>query len=227
MADFTVGAKGGERKPAAKILVHCAIGRSNIDLSRTEGEVPRRPALRVAAEGTGVVGMSDKNPDHRKINAQRQRNEVQTRIRAALEQLRSEALVEQSNGGTVASRRLSLASVLRRAGGIDKNTLKQPYHASLRQEVELFLQEPGWNWPAKKKLANRNNRSVDLDHYAQMLVAAHVVRDDALKKLAAAQAEIQQQKADIASLETEVAILRDKVLNVVPISGAGREQAER
>jgi len=171
--------------------------------------------------------MSDKNPDHRKINAQRQRNEVQTRIRAALEQLRSEALVEQSNGGTVASRRLSLASVLRRAGGIDKNTLKQPYHASLRQEVELFLQEPGWNWPAKKKLANRNNRSVDLDHYAQMLVAAHVVRDDALKKLAAAQAEIQQQKADIASLETEVAILRDKVLNVVPISGAGREQAER
>src|SRR5262249_60036825 len=96
-----------------KILVHCAIGRSNIDLSRTEGEVPRRPALRVAAEGTGVVGMSDKNPDHRKINAQRQRNEVQTRIRAALEQLRSEALVEQSNGCTVASRRLSLASVLR------------------------------------------------------------------------------------------------------------------
>ena len=170
--------------------------------------------------------MSDKNPDHRKINAQRQRNEVQTRIRAALEELRSEALVEQSSG-TATLRRLSLASVLRRAGGIDKNTLKQPYHASLRQEVELFLQEPGWNWPAKKKLANRNNRPVELDHYAQMLVAAHVVRNDALKKLAAAQAEIQRLKAHISSLETEVAILRDKVSNVVPISGAGREQADR
>lgn len=170
--------------------------------------------------------MSDKHPDHRKINAQRQRKEVQTRIRAALEELRSEALAEPSNG-VATSRRLSLASVLRRAGGIDKNTLKQPYHALLRQEVELFLQEPGRNGPANKKPANRNNRPVELDHYAQMLVAAHVVRDDAMRKLAATQDEIQQQKAHIASLETEVATLRGNISNVVPISGAGREQAER
>ncbi|RMC32862.1 hypothetical protein C9E81_17630 [Paracoccus alkanivorans] len=121
--------------------------------------------------------------------------------------------------GTAPLRRLSFASVLRRAGGVDKNTLKQPYHALLREEIELFLRECAGDARAGRKAKSQDKRPLDLEHYAQMLVASHIVRDEAKRQLADAEAEVQRQREYIAALEVKVAALQPEIVSIVPLDG--------
>lgn len=78
-------------------------------------------------------------------NACAQQEKVKTSIREALIIMRREVdeTYDPVTGRyTMPShwRRLSEAEVLRRAGGVDKNTLKQPYHADVRAELRRFIE---------------------------------------------------------------------------------------
>jgi len=165
--------------------------------------------------------MSARESDHRQINAERQRDDVQKRVRTALQALRAEIDANVINGKRAYPRRLSLSEVLRRAGGVDKNTLRQPYHGALRAEIEQFLASAWTAFPSRKN----NGRSPtggslrNLDHYAQMLVAAQILRDEAIRKQKELQAELDQLKGKIAVLETQNESRRQAGTNVVPIDG--------
>jgi hypothetical protein len=145
---------------------------------------------------------------------------VQKKIRAALDALRSEIDTNINKGNPPYPRRLSQSEVLRRAGGIDKNTLKQPYHSDLRAEVERFLDEVRRELPSKKsKNRSRVGGLNNLDYYAQMLVAAQVLRDDAVRKRKELEAELSLLKDRVAVLEREYERLRQAGSNVVSIVG--------
>jgi hypothetical protein len=78
-------------------------------------------------------------------NACVQQQKVKAAIREALTAMRREfASTYQPESGRYAMpshwRRVSEAQVLRRAGGVDKNTLKQPYHSDIRGELRQFVE---------------------------------------------------------------------------------------
>lgn len=187
-----------------------------------------RPLLTTVPQLLGWVKLvyrflSNRPYDHTKINAERQRANVQSRIRKTLATLRAEVAAEEGDAAKP-PRRLSLAYVLRRAGGIDKNTLKQPYHSTLRQEVDNFLRQSSLK-PQKKSGLKEEATPVNLEYYAQLLVAAQIVRDEATRKLAAAELEIETLKARLDSLEAELMNLRDHRAKVISI-GVSRDQTK-
>jgi hypothetical protein len=84
--------------------------------------------------------------------------------------------------------RMSIGEVLRRAGGVDKNTLKAPYHAKVRKEVLAFVTTQRARLfahdrsDARKRAAEAKSDSELVDWYAQIAKAADVRADRAEAK---------------------------------------------
>jgi hypothetical protein len=155
-------------------------------------------------------------------NATRQRERVAERVYAAIASMQSEIDAARRKGAPI--KRLSRSAVLKRAGKVDKNTLKQPYHDALMKAVDAFLASN--SIVAKKSNVKSMTETHDLGYYAQLLVAAQIVRD-------AAQAEARESKARIATLEeenrslkTELSTVRHLGENVVSFKKAHRETTE-
>ncbi|OJX77438.1 hypothetical protein [Magnetospirillum sp. 64-120] len=135
--------------------------------------------------------------NHQQLNADRQRAEVRRRVQDAMAVIRAEIGPDGAyphNKG-----RITIAEVLRRAGGVDKNTLKASYHQALRSEVEAFVASFSPEREAKPSPSAPQGPRHDLERLAQALVAAQVVRDEAL--------------ARVAELEEQMAVMRT---NLVP-----------
>ena len=151
--------------------------------------------------------MNARGDNHRKRNAERQQEDVRRRVRAALSEIEAEMKARSSSGNTyLPKERLSLALVLRRAGRIDKNTLKRPYHETLRKEVEAFLSKYVSKLDVRPK--RPATRSMQIDDYAQMLVASRIAHEETEKKLDAAESEIKREADEIAALRNELEALR-------------------
>jgi len=125
---------------------------------------------------------------HQEVNATRQRAAIGLAVRSALDAIRADidafGFYPHNRG------RISQAEVLRRAGRIDKKTLRAPYHAELRQLISGFVLS---HKRAKDKSLNRREQypeadsqkagGYDLAQLAQALVAAQILRDEAIEKL--------------------------------------------
>jgi len=71
-------------------------------------------------------------------NARQQREAIVGKVRSAMDQVREQVELHTADGRQLPWR-LSVATVLSIAG-VDKKTLRQPYHRALRNDVERFLQ---------------------------------------------------------------------------------------
>jgi len=91
---------------------------------------------------------------------------------------------------------------MRIAGKVDKNTLKQPYHAELMKAVDAFISSNSVS--VSKPGAKSMTETHDLGHYAQLLLAAQITRD-------AAEAETEKMRARVDALEEEVRTLRTEL----------------
>ena len=81
--------------------------------------------------------------------------------------------------------RMSISEVLRRAGNVNKNTLKEPYHAQLRKDVLKFVEAEKLRLiahqrsEARKRAALARTDSELIDWYAQVAKAADFRADKA------------------------------------------------
>jgi hypothetical protein len=119
---------------------------------------------------------------HLKSNALQQRAGVERAVKTALEEIREEI---KSYGSYPHNKgRVSQAEILRRAGNVDKKTLRAPYHVALRDLVSGFVN--AHNPKSAKKLQppvqgrGAWKGGYDLETLAQALVAAQILRDEAI-----------------------------------------------
>lgn len=136
-------------------------------------------------------------------NAKRQRDEVTERVEGAMASMQLEIDSLRKKGLKV--KRLSRSAVLALAGKVDKNTLRQPYHAELSKAVDAFVERNTLAKPKSLSDPKSMTDTHDLGHYAQLLGAAQIMRDEARK-------EANELKARVDALEAENRSLRGELL---------------
>jgi hypothetical protein len=111
--------------------------------------------------------------------------------------------------------RLSVAEVLRRAGNVDKNTLKQPYHARLKEDVDQFVAAQGskllaHDLSARRNEANEARSDAELiNWYAQVANAAEARADAADRARRDAEGRslvLEEERAMLATLVEELRV---------------------
>jgi hypothetical protein len=114
--------------------------------------------------------------------------------------------------------RISVAEVLRRAGGIDKNTLKQSYHAETRAAVRAFVAQAQTRCCAHAKAdatarqEERKQEEDSIERYAQLLYAAEYKRDEAI-------AMVQRLQGELAAKDRRIEELEQAVIKLQGLSG--------
>lgn len=159
--------------------------------------------------------------DPSKISASNQQERVRRKIIAAVLTIKSEILAQYDPSTGLYrynknSGRVSEAEVLRRAGGIDKNTLKRSYHYKSRATVRRLL-----NWADRKcncdrqepgPVENEATPQAQIAILTELLGAAEARMD--IAELAAESAIRHEQAASekILALEVEVRRLREIIV---------------
>jgi BMFP domain-containing protein YqiC len=162
--------------------------------------------------------LDDRKSTHHRINADRQRADVHRRIEAAIASMRSDLESRMRGGEKSAPWRVSRNEVLRRAGKIDKNTLKRPYHKDLKCKVDAFLKEAAALQTLRsEKLNTIESEQPSLNHYAQMLAAAQITRDSARQEAEALRRKVAELEAEIANLRLVATHFQAGISNVLSI----------
>jgi hypothetical protein len=122
------------------------------------------------------------------------KNDVDTSVRAAMATIKKDIDgcydVKTGFHSYAPNRgRMSIAEVLRRAGGVDKNTLKEGYHKDLRTDVLAFVAAQKARLTAhheaeaRKVKAAATSASQMVDSYAQIAKAADFRADEAEREV--------------------------------------------
>jgi hypothetical protein len=110
-----------------------------------------------------------------------------------------------ANGG-----RVSVAEVLRRSGGVDKNTLKKPYHSETRQAVQDFVRRAQARCLAhaeadeRRRAAEVEQKADSIERFAQLLYASQYKHDRTIAEAEALRQELAEKDRRIAELVREV-----------------------
>jgi chromosome segregation ATPase len=124
--------------------------------------------------------------------------------------------------------RISVAEVLRRAGGVDKNTLKEERYAKLRGLVDKFVARQAAKLAAHHRSEERAvartclSNSALVDSYAQKFKAAEYRAEVAEQKAASAEERAAELERGCQSLRIELAEARGEITELVSQLSSGR-----
>ena len=169
-----------------------------------------------------MKGANEAPPTHQEMLAKAAKTNIQRRLVEAMTNFKREIDNNIKAGDPPLSRKISRAEILRRAGNIDKNTLKASYHEDINKALDAFIKKNNdRHWKLhEKKAINTEERPLGLDHYAQMLLVAETKLEQVTAELKDSLATVEALRQKLAALETQNLELRSK--NVTSINAKSK-----